>query len=97
MAAPGDTVPKSPADHAARSVGAWRRRATQSRHRYDDGASRLAGRSCKPASDYAVGTCRSGIGVAANSFWIGFIISRAHWVDRETRALSVDRPVLAYI
>ena len=43
------------------------------------------------------GTWRSGMGAAAKSRCTGFAISRAHWVDRDTRALSVDRPVLAYI
>ena len=43
------------------------------------------------------GIWRSGIGAAAKSRCTGFAISRAHWVDRDTRALSVDRPVLAYI
>ena len=43
------------------------------------------------------GTCRSGMGSAAKSRWAGLAIRRAHWVDRDTRALSVDRPVLANI
>ena len=48
-------------------------------------------------SGYGAGTCRSGMGSAAKSRCAGLAMSRAHWVDRDTRALSVDRPVLANI
>ena len=50
-----------------------------------------------PVPGYGAGTCRSGMGSAAKSRWAGLAIRRAHWVDRDTRALSVDRPVLANI
>lgn len=46
---------------------------------------------------YAPGTCRSGMGGAAKRRWAGLAIRRAQRVERETRALSVDRPVLANI
>src|SRR5687767_5226762 len=43
------------------------------------------------------GTCRSGIGRAANSRRHGRAIHRAHRFARLTRALSVAMPVFAYI
>src|SRR6266540_3636201 len=43
------------------------------------------------------GTCRSGIGGAANSRRHGAAIIRAHRAERLTRALSVAMPVFAYI
>ena len=45
----------------------------------------------------ATGTLRSGMGAAANSRWQGLASHRAHWDERETRALSVAIPVSAYI
>src|SRR6185369_2534477 len=46
-------------------------------------------------SGITVGTCRSGIGGAANSLTQGFAIMRAQVADRLMRALSVAIPVLA--
>ena len=46
---------------------------------------------------YGAGTCRSGMGSAAKRRWAGLAIRRAQRVERDTRALSVERPVLANI
>lgn len=43
------------------------------------------------------GTCKSGIGAAANKRRVGLASIRAHWVARDIRALSVAAPVLASI
>ena len=50
-----------------------------------------------PIPGYGAGTSRSGMGSAAKRRWAGLAIRRAHWVERDTRALSVERPVLANI
>ena len=50
-----------------------------------------------PVRGYGAGTCRSGMGSAAKRRWAGLAIRRAHRVERDTRALSVERPVLANI
>ena len=62
-----------------------------------EGLDRVSNITRGPVPGYGAGTCRSGMGSAANSRWAGLAIRRAHRVERETRALSVERPVLANI